>query len=191
MAPLPQEYHYTFADLLDWDDNTRYELYGGVPVALASPSNTHQLICMDLSRQIANYLVGKQCQVYPAPFDVRLFEGQEDTPEDVDTVVQPDISVVCDPKKTDGHGCKGAPDLVIEVSSPSTARYDKLTKYNLYQRAGVREYWIVSPEDRTVQVYTLESGILQPRAFYGPEDVAKVHVLDGCFLELCKVFPKP
>ena len=74
MAPLPQEQHYTFADLLSWDDNTRHELYDGVPVALASPSNVHQLISGELFRQLANYLVGKRCKVYPAPFDVRLFE---------------------------------------------------------------------------------------------------------------------
>ena len=97
MAPLPQAQHYTFADLLTWEDRTRYELYDGQPVALASPSNVHQEICMALSAQIYNFLRGKKCKVYPAPFDVRLFEEAGDAPEDVYTVVQPDISVVCVP----------------------------------------------------------------------------------------------
>ena len=88
----------------------------------------------------------------------------------------------------DKYGCKGAPDLVIEILSPSTLRHDRFVKLDLYQQAGVREYWIVEPETQTVQVYTLENGILQPRAFYGQGDVAKVNVLEGCFIELSKVF---
>ncbi len=189
MAPLPQERRYTYADLLAWDDRTRYELYDGQPVALASPSNNHQLICMDLSRQIANYLVGKRCKVYPAPFDVRLFEESNDAPEDVSIVVQPDISVVCDSSKTDGHGCKGAPDMVIEVTLPSTARYDKLLKFNLYQRAGVREYWIVDPAARVVSVFTLENGKYQAAA-YGADSSVPVGVLGDCTIDLSTVFPE-
>lgn len=188
--PAEKEY-FTFADILTWNEHDRIELIGGEAVSMAPPSRIHQKICMELSRQLANYLEGKRCEVYPAPFGVRLFEEEGDRPEDVDTLVEPDITVVCDPGRLDQHGCKGAPDLVIEVLSPSSLRHDRFVKLALYQRAGVREYWIVSPEDRTVQVYTLEGGILQPRAFYGPEEVAKVHVLDGCFLELCKVFPNP
>ena len=188
MAPLPQAQHYTFADLLTWEDRTRYELYDGQPVALASPSNVHQLICMELSRQLANYLVGKKCKVYPAPFDVRLFEEAGDAPEDVYTVVQPDISVVCDPGKTDGHGCKGAPDLVIEILSPSSRRHDRIVKLDLYQRAGVREYWVVNPEDRTVQVMLLKDSYLLPVEDYGREDTAKVNILEDCTIDLSKVF---
>lgn len=189
MAPLPQEQCYTFADLLSWDDSTRYELYDGVPVALASPSNVHQLISGELFRQLANYLVGKCCKVYSAPFDIRLFEEKDDSPEDVSVVVQPDISVVCDSNKTDGHGCKGAPDMVIEVTSPSTARYDKLLKFNLYQRAGVREYWIVDPAARVVSVYTLENGKYQAAA-YGADSSVRVGALDDCTIDLSMVFPE-
>lgn len=92
---------------------------------------------------MANFLDGKQCRVYPAPFGVRLFEQNGERPEDVDTMVEPDISVVCDRGKIDKYGCKGAPDLIIEVLSPSTRRHDRLVKLNLYQRAGVQEYWMV------------------------------------------------
>lgn len=156
---------------------------------MAAPSSTHQAISMEISRQLANYLEGKRCRVYPAPFDVRLFEKDGDTPKDVDTVVEPDISVVCDKSKIDMRGCKGAPDLIVEILSPSSLRKDRLVKLRLYQRAGVREYWIVDPENKTVQVFLSDSvGTLSPHEDYGREDVAKVNVLDGCFIELNKVF---
>ena len=189
MAPLPQAQHYTFADLLTWEDRTRYELYDGQPVALASPSNVHQEICMALSAQIYNFLRGKKCKVYPAPFDVRLFEEAGDSPEDVYTVVQPDISVVCDPGKTHGHGCKGAPDLVVEVTSPSTARNDHQLKFNLYQQAGVREYWIVDPAARVASVFSLKDGHYQAAA-YGADATVSVGVLEGCVIDLSTVFPE-
>ena len=122
------------------------------------------------------------------PSQCAFFEKSEDTPVDVDTMVEPDISVVCDHDKLDRHGCKGAPDLVVEVLSPSTQRHDRLVKLDLYQRAGVREYWILSPEERTAQVFLLQNGQLLPWEVYGPQDVGKVNVLDGCFVELSKVF---
>ena len=109
--------------------------------------------------------------------------------EDVDTLVEPDISVVCDRNKLDKYGCKGAPDLVIEILSPSTQRHDRLVKLGLYQRAGVREYWIVSPEEQTVQVLLLDDGgNLRPHELYGREEIARVNVLEGCFIDLEKVF---
>ena len=104
-------------------------------------------------------------------------------------MVEPDISVVCDHGKLDSHGCKGAPDLVVEVLSPSTQRHDRLTKYNLYQRAGVREYWIVDPAARSIQSFVLEDGHYTAAGFGSPGDVLKVNVLEGCFIELSKVFP--
>ena len=188
MAPLPVEKRYTYADLLAWDEDTRYELYDGIPVALASPSDSHQRVLTALLLQLGNYLEGKRCNVYPAPFDVRLFQDEKDRPEDVGTVVQPDLMVVCDRNKVDRHGVHGAPDLVIEILSDSTRRADRLTKFNLYQRAGVWEYWIADPDNESVQVFTLDSGALKLREDYGSEDVAKVNVLDGCFIELNKVF---
>ena len=186
---LPAEgERYTFADVLTWDESERIELIDGEAVMMAPPSRTHQKISFEIGRQIGNYLEGKKCEVYLAPFGVRLFEQDGDTPEDVDTMVEPDISVVCDNSKLDHLGCKGAPDMVIEVLSPSSLRHDRLVKLGLYQRAGVREYWIVSPEAETVEVFLLEDGRFTPRGFYEKTDIAKVHVLEGCFLELCKVF---
>lgn len=189
MALPAEKARYTFADCLTWDENERIEIIDGKAFLMAAPSSSHQEISMEISRQLANFLVGKQCRVYPAPFDVRLFEKDGDTPEDVSTVVEPDISVVCDKNKIDTHGCKGAPDLVVEILSPSSLRNDRLVKLRLYQRAGVREYWIVDPENKTVQVFLLDSnGTLYPHEDYGREDVAKANVLDGCFIELNKVF---
>lgn len=187
---LPAEKEqYTFADCLAWDENERIEIIDGEAFLMAAPSSNHQEISMEISRQLANFLEGKPCRVYPSPFDVRLFEKDGDDPEDVDTVVEPDISVVCDRSKIDIRGCKGAPDLIVEILSPSSLRKDRLVKLRLYQRARVREYWIVDPENRTVQVFLLDNtGILHPHEDYGREDVAKVNVLDGCFIELKKVF---
>ena len=106
----------------------------------------------------------------------------------VSTIVEPDISVVCDRNKLDDRGCAGAPDLVVEVISPSSIRHDRLTKFNLYRRAGVREYWIVSPDEQTVQVCVLQDGSYQTVDLGVPGDVVKVNVLDGCFIELARVF---
>ncbi len=187
VLPAKQE-RYTFADVLTWDEGENIEIINGEAFMMATPSRIHQKISMELSRQLANYLEGKSCEVYPVPFGVRLFEQDGDSPENVDTVVEPDISVVCDRSKLDKHGCKGAPDMIIEVLSPSTRRHDRLVKLNLYQRAGVREYWVVDPDNESVQVFTLDDGALKIREDYGCEDVAKVNVLDGCFIELSKVF---
>lgn len=187
---LPQEKRYTYADLLEWDDTVRYELYDGWPVALASPTHIHQQISMELSTQLHTYLRGKRCKVYPAPFDVRLFEESGDHPENVDTVVQPDLMVVCDPSKVDRRGVHGAPELIIEILSESTRRNDRLTKFKLYQQAGVQEYWIVDPESRVVSVYTLEDGAYHAAATYSASASVPVGVLEDCTVDLTAVFPE-
>ena len=190
MAPLAQkEESYSYADLLAWeDDPSRYELYDGQPVALASPSDIHQRISMSLSVQLGGYLLGKKCRVYAAPFDVRLFEEKSDSPQSVKTVLQPDLSVVCDPDKVDRHGIHGAPDMVIEILSPATARSDRIVKYDLYQQAGVREYWIVDPETRTVSVHTLEDGAYYSAVVYTAGMSVPVGILEDCTIDLSQVF---
>ena len=188
MALPAEKARYTFADVLTWEENERIEIVNGEPFMMAPPTTAHQIISGEIFRQLANYLEGKKCRAIPAPFAVRLFEEAGDRPEDVDTIVEPDISIVCDHSKLDKHGCKGAPDMVVEILSPSTRRHDRLVKLGLYQRAGVREYWIVDPENKAVQVLTLTDGLLLPHEDYGQDDVAKVNVLDGCFIELGKVF---
>lgn len=190
MNALPLEKRYTYADLLSWEEDVRYELYDGYPMALASPSQDHQRVSLELGRQFANYLIGKKCEAYQAPFDVRIFEQEGDFSNNVKTVLQPDLLVVCDPKKVDQHGVHGAPDLVIEILSDSTRRLDLLKKFDIYQRAGVREYWIVDPEARTVTVHTLEDGLYRsPAALYRADASVPVGVLEGCEVDLRTVFP--
>lgn len=189
--PLPAERaSYSFADYLAWGENERAEIINGEVFLMAPPSSVHQEIVAELTRQFGNYLEGKRCKVYPAPFGVRLFEQNGESSEDVDTVVEPDISVICDKNKIDKHGCKGAPDLVVEILSPSSLRHDRFVKLGLYQQAGVREYWIVDPEYKSVQIFTLDGGFLRIHEEYGMGDIAKVNILEGCFIELSKVFPE-
>lgn len=190
MALPAENRRYTFADVLTWDEDDRIEIINGEAFMMAPPSRVHQEISFEIGRQLGNYLEGKRCRVYPAPFGVRLFEKEGDGPDDVDTMVEPDLSVICDHSKLDDHGCKGAPDLVIEILSPSTRRHDRLVKLGLYQRAGVREYWIVDPENKSVQVFTLDGGAFRIIEDYGQGDIARVNILEGCFIDLGKVFPE-
>ena len=188
MALPAEKTRYTFADALTWGENERIEIIGGEAFMMAPPSRAHQEAVTALMGQLYDYLKGKKCKVYAAPFAVRLFEENGDHPEDVDTLVEPDISVVCDPSKLDDAGCKGAPDLVIEILSPSTTRHDRFTKFNLYQRAGVREYWIVDSVGKTVQVFVLENGRYTAKDFGTAGDKTRVNVLDDCVIDLSEVF---
>lgn len=186
---LPQEKYYTYEDILNWPGDEQVELINGDVYMMApAPSPDHQSISWALIVQLGNYLKGKKCRAFHAPFDVRLFEEDGDQPYHVDTVVQPDLLVVCDPSKLDGHGCKGAPDLVIEILSPSTRQHDRLTKLNLYQRAGVQEYWIVDPEEKTVIVMTLEDGEHYAPTAYSSQATVSVGVLEDCKIDLGPVF---
>ena len=146
---------YTYADYLEWETDKRYELMDGVPYMMASPSVTHQRVIVELSRQFSNFLLGKPCQVFVAPLDVRLFPRKDHRD---DTVLQPDLLVVCDKSRLSKGSCDGAPDLVIEIVSPSNTVQELLRKFNYYLDAGVREYWVVNPDAQTVQVHVLENG---------------------------------
>lgn len=190
--PTPAENErYTYQDYLNWPGPDRYELIDGEAYLMAGPAHAYQVVSMELCRQLANFLEGKKCQAIAAPFDVRLFEQESDEPENVDTIVQPDIMVVCDTSKLDDKGCKGAPEMIIEILSPSTKRHDRLTKLNLYQRAGVREYWIVDPLNQGVTVFLRDdTGRLCVHEEYDQKSIAKVNTLEGCFIEMCKVFPE-
>lgn len=191
MALPAEKPRYTFADALAWDDSERAEIIDGEVVMMAPPlSSIHQEISMELSSQLHAYLKGKKCKVYAAPFAVRLFETDGDGPEDVDTMVEPDISIICDPEKIDKHGCKGAPDMVAEILSPSTQRHDRFVKFSLYQRAGVREYWIVDSDSRTVQSFVLENGRYSVKEFGTAGEKMTVNVLGDCVIDLSEVFPE-
>ncbi|ENO89398.1 Uma2 family endonuclease [Thauera linaloolentis] len=168
---------YTYADYLDWPDDARYELIDGVAYAMApAPLRVHQEILLEVARQTSNALDGKPCRPFIAPFDVRLPRGNE-VDADIDTVVQPDLVVVCDRAKLDERGCRGVPDWVVEVLSPSTAGHDLIIKRRLYERAGVREYWLVHPVDRVVTVYRLQDGAFGAPDIYELKDTLAVGIL--------------
>ena len=187
--PQPDS-RYTYSEYLTWDTRVsgglvedRYELIEGVPYLLErSYSTEHQGVCGNLSFQLASYAKGKLCEVLFAPLDVRLNPYSGDN-----TVVQPDIIAVCDRAMFDERSCVGAPDLVIEILSPITARRDTTLKLQLYRNAGVREYWIVDTETKSIYVYLFESGQFYFAACKDT-DIVPVNVLEGCYINLHEVF---
>ncbi|MDR2478085.1 MAG: Uma2 family endonuclease [Treponema sp.] len=182
---LPKEIeYYTYANFLEWDESVRAEIVDGEFVMMSPPLRSHQRASMELSYQIRDYLEGKPCKVYAAPFAVRL-SPKEDHSDD--TVLEPDIVVVCDSAKLDDRGCNGPPDFVVEIVSPSTAKYDRITKFRKYQIAGVREYWIVDSDAKTVQVCILENG-RYVMSMYDETETAPIAVLPGCEIDLAAVF---
>ena len=179
---------YSYADYLKWDFKERVELIVGRLYKMSpAPSPLHQRISMDISGQLWSFLRGKECKVYTAPFDVRLAKkGMADF--EIYTVVQPDISVVCDKSKIDGRGCLGAPDIVVEILSPSNNETELNNKYELYQSSGVREYWVVFPDERAVIQYSLVN-----EQFVGSRPLVSGHVvtsdiLPGFKLDLAELF---
>ena len=191
---LRKEQHYTYADYLQWPEDVRYELIDGVPYMMApAPLIEHQDIAGEIFRQLANQLIGKPCRPYIAPVDVRL-PRQNEADAAIDTVVQPDVLVVCDPSRIDRRGVRGAPDWLVEVLSPSTAAHDQIAKRRIYERAGVREYWLVHPGDRTLTVYALVDGQYGRPEIYELKDETPIGVLPGVVIAwdaLVERLPKP
>ena len=172
--PLRGPDRHTYGEYCGWPEDQRYELIDGVAYAMApAPTRQHQRLVGELFRVVADALEGSACEVNVAPFDVRLPEGDEAN-EDIVTVVQPDISVVCDPSKLDDKGCRGAPNWLIEVLSTATAGHDQVRKLALYERHGVGEYWLVHPVDRVVTIYRLEDGA------YGRPVVSELQGRSSC-----------
>ncbi|MBL1262784.1 Uma2 family endonuclease [Methylomicrobium sp. RS1] len=153
---LKDTLYHCYGDYLTWPDNVRYELIDGVAYMMApAPDVAHQDVAGEIYFQVRQALQGKSCRAFIAPIDVRLPKCAE-SDDQVDTVVQPDVLVVCDPGKIDRRGIRGAPDWIVEVLSPSTAGHDQIKKRRLYERHGVREYWLVHPVDRVLTVYRLQ-----------------------------------
>lgn len=147
---------FTYADYCRWPEDERWELIDGEAFNMCpAPTRLHQELSVELTRQIANALTKSHCRVYAAPFDVRLPQADE-VDERVNTVVQPDIAVFCDRSRLDDKGARGAPDWIIEILSPSTAAKDQIRKRALYERHGVREYWLLHPVDRLLTLYRLD-----------------------------------
>jgi len=180
--PIPGK-HYTYADYYTWNDGKRYELIDGTAYLMEpAPLFGHQRIGVKLTKMIDTFLEGKPGEVFYSPFDVRLNFDKGDN-----TVLQPDIVVFADQSKLFGTGCIGAPDMVIEILSPSTARRDRVKKFKQYLLAGVKEYWIVDPDEMTVNAYILESGVYVGKTYHETDEVP-VFVLDGCVIKLSDVF---
>lgn len=181
---------YTYADYLTWPEDERWEIIDGVAYDMTpAPAPRHQRILAKLIYQLMGALGDNPCVLYPAPFDVRIPHSDDLQDETITSVVQPDISVICQKDKIDRRGCVGAPDLAVEILSPSTAYKDQTAKLNLYERSGVREYWVVNPERQSVQVYLLqgEGGFAKPVAYRSPEALPLV-ALEGIEVSLQEVF---
>ena len=181
---------FTYADYLKWSGEERWELIEGVTYAMSpAPLPVHQELLVELITEFNLYFRGKNCKVYPAPFDVRLARlGTRN--EDVLTVVQPDISIVCDKEKIDDKGCIGAPDLIIEILSPATASRDHILKKALYEKNGVREYWLVDPVHRIISVYRCEKVAKYGAALhFDDQSTIEVPMFEGLKIDLSRVFP--
>lgn len=180
---------HTYGDYLNWSEDERWELIDGEAYNMsATPSMRHQQVCWELAKQIANFLSDKPCRGFFAPFDVRLPEHNE-ADEEIETVVQPDISVICDPKKLDERGCKGAPDFIAEITSPFTASKDHIRKVALYEKHGVKEYWIIHPFDNIVYVRLLnENRHYGSPAIYEALGQLEIATLPGLKIDLELLF---
>ncbi len=177
---------YTYDDYLNWTDDQRIELIDGQIYLMAPPSTMHQRVLREIFTIFSVYLKGKKCEAFCAPFGVKFTEKGE---KDIKTVVEPDIVVICDKSKLDNDGCKGAPDLIVEITSPSTARKDRVEKFNLYEKYGVKEYWIVEPDLKIVNVFALQENNRYGRPeIYTEEDKIKVSIFDDLSIDLKDVF---
>jgi len=149
---------YTYADYLTWEFKERVELYKGKLMKMTpAPSFSHQDISGELFGNFYNFFKGKPCKAISAPFDVRLKDSKKPvTDDEYNTVVQPDITVICGLNKIDERGCKGSPDLVVEILSPGNSKKEMGVKFDLYQENKIPEYWIVEPANQTILVYYLK-----------------------------------
>ncbi|OOG72796.1 Uma2 family endonuclease [Algoriphagus sp. A40] len=180
---------YTYADYLTWEMDVMVELIKGKVFKrdAAAPRMSHQKVSIRLSAEFFNFLKGKSCQVFHAPFDVRL-PVKSKRNQDIDTVVQPDLCVVCDSGKLDDAGCIGAPDLVVEILSPGNNKRELKNKYEVYEEAGVKEYWVIHPNEQTLLIYSLVNGKYQSSRLFVSGDIVESACIEGFRLNLEEIF---
>ena len=184
------EQHYTYADYRQWPDDERWELIDGVAYSMSGPTTIHQTISSELHGALWEFLKGKPCRVFASPFDIFFPRLNEQDEDDVDTVVQPDLLVVCDKAKIRDNGIWGAPDLVVEILSPSTSRKDLHEKYDLYQRSGVKEYWVIDPPGRWFQQYVIGAdGLYAPEVTWVGKGTLVSPTLAGFELDIATIWP--
>jgi len=181
--------YYSYADYLTWQFDVTVELIKGkiFKKVAAAPKRIHQRVSIKLAAKLYNFLEGHRCQVYDAPFDVRFTKGSKDDKK-IHDVVQPDICVICDPEKLDDRGCIGAPDLIVEILSPGNSKVELQNKYQLYEENGVKEYWVIYPEQHTLFIYTLIENKYQPSRLLTSGDVVESEAVPGFTLDLEEFF---
>lgn len=196
LSQLDQDGVYTYADYLLWRLQERIELIKGKIFKMSpAPSALHQRLVMRLSANIFNFISarGSSCAVYPAPFDVRLLDKTKSAQvnQEIYSVVQPDISVICDPQKIDTQGCIGSPDLVVEILSKGNSKKEMKIKYALYEENGVKEYWVVYPFEHLLQQFVLdENNKYQLKGSFAEDEIFQAHIFSDLEIDLGKIFDK-
>ncbi|HBV86870.1 MAG TPA: Uma2 family endonuclease [Desulfosporosinus sp.] len=188
--PLSKEVKkHTYADYLTYPADERWEIIDGIPHMQSAPTWQHQVVSVQLASQFNDYLKGKPCRVFTAPFDVCIPEYDESDEEISNIIAQPDIVMVCDESKLRKTGYFGVPSLIVEIASTSTARNDKLFKFNKYEKTGVKEYWIVEPDTKLVSVFILQNNNRYGRPeIFTETDNVKVSIFPDLVIELSTVF---
>jgi len=180
--------NYSYANYLTWLFDDRVELIKGKVYEMSAPARYHQQVSGSLYYFLFHYLKSKSCKVYAAPFDVRFFKDSK-SDRDIDTVLQPDICVICDRAKLDDKGCIGAPDIVVEILSPGNNRKELFSKYKVYEEFGVKEYWAVNPGEKTLLKYMLDSdGKYQAFRLFTVSEKVHSEILPDFELDLDEVF---
>ncbi|MCK5098813.1 MAG: Uma2 family endonuclease [Desulfobacteraceae bacterium] len=195
------DHKFTYKDYSSWPEDERWELIDGIAYDMcAAPSSWHQRISFKLSTLIGIFLQNSPCEAFSAPLDVILPTFPIINEDEIDTIVQPDISVICAPSKIVEKGCLGAPDLIIEILSPSTSKKDLNEKFQLYEKHGVKEYWVVDPGNKYIQIFHLQSegkdsgkyddGTLVPPANWRKDKntIAESVVLEGFQVDITELF---
>ena len=181
---------YSYADYLTWQIEDRIELLKGYVRQIAGANTVHQRVSMKLCSRFENYFEGKKCEVFSAPYDIRLFDRKKSilTDKEVFTVVQPDICVICDAEKIDVRGCNGSPDLIIEILLPSNKQTDLRDKYKLYEENAVIEYWIVYPTEEVLHQYVLKDDKYYSHGVYTKTDSVHPFLFPDLEIPLSKIF---
>ena len=192
LSQLDLNQTYSYADYLTWQFKETVELIRGKIILMSpAPNVKHQRISMNFSGSLFNFFKRKKCQVFAAPFDVRLYDRKKSilANEDIHTVVQPDLCVICNPEFLDAQGCNGAPDWIIEILSKGNSKREMQIKYELYQESGVQEYWIVYPNDQAINQFVLDdNGRYQLKQMYTDDDIATPHLFPELAIDLTEVF---
>ncbi len=192
LSQLDLNQTYSYADYLTWQFDEAIELIKGKVMLMSpAPNVKYQDISLNLTRSLAVFFNHKKCRVYVAPFDVRLYDRKKSilASEDIHTVVQPDLCVICNPEILDLQGCNGAPDWIIEILSKGNSKRDMQIKYELYQESGVMEYWIVYPEEQAIHQFVLdEHERYQLKHMYTEDDIATPQLFPELAIELTEVF---